>query len=591
MKKISKNDFFKKLAGVIDRELPNKNDFSNSVIAFFIEDFFLELEEKNEKIEEENEDQFKKISKMFLQKFTNNRHWVPVLDLEIKYQQKIISILSGKVSENVLTSQITELESLISVIQINKNSKNLKHELDKLTSLIVKYMQVQETLTFDGFITKLDINQNNDVCVKTLESALPFEEMSHFSFLEFSKKKMHLIELHLIHVGIRVFKNEYEEAKTMIGQELQKEKKKNDIPFLNEFCEEMFQVEQSNLVRLINDIEMKDCSEIDFNEQIEVKLIWQKFIQIKNFLETEFEVFLNLRNKGHSEMERLIGLASKPNQALKNVIFPIFSQLGQTYKALLASRTKICKLFDFVASYTTLIDSKVEKLNGLVMNSHFSGLDELENLKNDRFQLVNVEKVYLENIKLMFNGICLVSLVCDGLILYGNPNEAVLYDKTKNIYLCFFSLEKAHEFLKGPDQVYEHVNQALLDYKMLIFLVDYDHLQKYLFFIETINDEIRDEHVKCFNVAIQTPVHWIDRFIDHNYFWNEWDLRRQAIKMANIRNKKTIGCQTGNSYFKVNNETQIWPMKDEATMTEVERGTNPIWPKNYIVGLRSIENK
>lgn len=56
--------------------------------------------------------------------------------------------------------------------------------------------------------------------------------------------------------------------------------------------------------------------------------------------------------------------------------------------------------------------------------------------------------------------------------------------------------------------------------------------------------------------------------------------------MANIWNKKTIGSQTGNSYFKVDNETQIWPMDDKGTMTGVERGVNPIWPRNYIVGLR-----
>ncbi len=37
--------------------------------------------------------------------------------------------------------------------------------------------------------------------------------------------------------------------------------------------------------------------------------------------------------------------------------------------------------------------------------------------------------------------------------------------------------------------------------------------------------------------------------------------------MANIRNKKTIGNQTGNSYFKVDSETQIWPKVDKESMT------------------------
>lgn len=30
-------------------------------------------------------------------------------------------------------------------------------------------------------------------------------------------------------------------------------------------------------------------------------------------------------------------------------------------------------------------------------------------------------------------------------------------------------------------------------------------------------------------------------------------------------------------------------MKDISTMTGVENGNNPIWPKNYIVGIRNNE--
>ena len=62
-----------------------------------------------------------------------------------------------------------------------------------------------------------------------------------------------------------------------------------------------------------------------------------------------------------------------------------------------------------------------------------------------------------------------------------------------------------------------------------------------------------------------------------------------AIKMVNIRNMSTIGCQTQTSLFKVDNTTQVWDLKDQNTMTMVENGNNPIWPKNYVVGLRNNE--
>ncbi len=38
---------------------------------------------------------------------------------------------------------------------------------------------------------------------------------------------------------------------------------------------------------------------------------------------------------------------------------------------------------------------------------------------------------------------------------------------------------------------------------------------------------------------IQTPVHFIEKNFDPNYFWNEWELRKKAIQMANIRKNQT----------------------------------------------------
>jgi hypothetical protein len=38
---------------------------------------------------------------------------------------------------------------------------------------------------------------------------------------------------------------------------------------------------------------------------------------------------------------------------------------------------------------------------------------------------------------------------------------------------------------------------------------------------------------------IQTPVHFIEKNFDPSYFWNEWELRKKAIQMANIRKNQT----------------------------------------------------
>lgn len=39
--------------------------------------------------------------------------------------------------------------------------------------------------------------------------------------------------------------------------------------------------------------------------------------------------------------------------------------------------------------------------------------------------------------------------------------------------------------------------------------------------------------------SCDTPLHFIEKNIDSNYYWNEWDLRKKALQMADIRKKMT----------------------------------------------------
>lgn len=46
------------------------------------------------------------------------------------------------------------------------------------------------------------------------------------------------------------------------------------------------------------------------------------------------------------------------------------------------------------------------------------------------------------------------------------------------------------------------------------------------------------------SIGIQTDVHPIPYAKDTNYVWNLWDLRRMAVKLANIQKCKTKSTQT-----------------------------------------------
>ena len=52
-------------------------------------------------------------------------------------------------------------------------------------------------------------------------------------------------------------------------------------------------------------------------------------------------------------------------------------------------------------------------------------------------------------------------------------------------------------------------------------------------------------------------VHPIESNIDPDYEWNEWEMRRKAIKLANLRTRITHSVQTDGSNFRRNNATQV----------------------------------
>lgn len=88
------------------------------------------------------------------------------------------------------------------------------------------------------------------------------------------------------------------------------------------------------------------------------------------------------------------------------------------------------------------------------------------------------------------------------------------------------------------------------------------------------------------DAATETPTHFVEKHIDPRYHWNEWDMRRQALRVANIMNSRTVGTQGDVSYFRRDNDSQVYLPRDGATQTGVSKGTNPPRMVRYIDGLR-----
>jgi hypothetical protein len=59
----------------------------------------------------------------------------------------------------------------------------------------------------------------------------------------------------------------------------------------------------------------------------------------------------------------------------------------------------------------------------------------------------------------------------------------------------------------------------------------------------------------------QVDTHIVDTRIDTKYQWNEWELRRQALMLVNLKQKQTHSAQTVISHFRRESETQHYEPK------------------------------
>ena len=186
-------------------------------------------------------------------------------------------------------------------------------------------------------------------------------------------------------------------------------------------------------------------------------------------------------------------------------------------------------------------------------------------------------------------GFCIWSIVKrNGLLIPGKPNLGVYKYKDKH---CVFSSEAAIlDFIKDPAYYFQGVLDQCRKFPELIHLLRLDDIFKHVSLLSLLQSKDGGGPALSTKLMVDksadTPIHFIERSIDNNYCWNEWELRKKAIQMANIRNKQTKACQTIGSNYKVDSDTQVWIPKEQGTNTGIDKGTNPLRPRNYIVGLR-----
>ncbi|KAM9840830.1 cilia- and flagella-associated protein 206 [Aulostomus maculatus] len=189
------------------------------------------------------------------------------------------------------------------------------------------------------------------------------------------------------------------------------------------------------------------------------------------------------------------------------------------------------------------------------------------------------------DLPLQYNGVCGYTLVStDGLLLPGNPYIGVFKYKEK-LYV-FNSKEAALKFASTPDDFIAQVEEIAKHTPELIQLL------RLHFSCGSLHSEMHPGGgllvkpiTKC-EGGTQTDLHPLETNIVKSYEWNEWELRRKAIKLADLRTKATHSTQTSLSHMRRENATQTWPPKDAACQSKRDNESTMPKPQVYLAGLR-----
>ncbi|KAJ9597926.1 hypothetical protein L9F63_011213, partial [Diploptera punctata] len=189
-----------------------------------------------------------------------------------------------------------------------------------------------------------------------------------------------------------------------------------------------------------------------------------------------------------------------------------------------------------------------------------------------------------DKIPLQYLGFCAWTLVDgEGALIPGNPNMGVC--RWKGNYYAFSSPSAAAQFGQDPERFVMMALSLAREKSELIGLLQ---LQEQIAAVRSMVELPikKPEPIIKQDTEIQTELHPIPTYIDPTYKWNEWDLKREAIKFANLNKSITKSVQTQHSHHRISRMVQVAPVKEKQVQTMRDNATNVPTLQNFIYGLR-----
>ncbi|KAI5607502.1 cilia- and flagella-associated protein 206 [Silurus asotus] len=274
-------------------------------------------------------------------------------------------------------------------------------------------------------------------------------------------------------------------------------------------------------------------------------------------------------------------------------VFPHFMEVARLWMGLQDEMVLLSMLRDVALSLRPFLTDQSQLLENTQLDQMLQGVavkSDMERIAESSEERVEPAETELhewilpetmhnfEQLFLQYRGVCGYTLVeKNGLLLPGNPNIGVLKHREK--YYSFSSKEAAHRFASNADEYIEQIYERAKRSPELILLLELHQEVRP-------GDRLVVKAVSKRESSTQTDTHLLESNIVQTYEWNEWELRRKAIKLANLRGKMSRSMQTDLSHMRRHNASQTFPPKHVACQTKKDGQSHVPKPVIYLSGLR-----
>ncbi|KAK2856608.1 hypothetical protein Q5P01_005343 [Channa striata] len=502
------------------------------------------------------------------------------------------------------------VESRLSTVsrEITDSRVKTREELDTLYRKIITYILLRS-----GMGSPTDVTTVREATA-ALQSVFPQTELGVFMVLVKRDKEQQLKDLTMLVTGIRLFnkasKNGQEETDL---QDLIPTFFEEALPVITETIEHELSISQSLAWKYTAVLEKPADPDSHRGEsEVPIALLKQSLYNVR-----QHEVFLKmlqtdaclcaknveiLKTELSAQLKQLKETVQSRKAVPTGKVFPLFKATSKVWSGLQdeAELLKILNNIRFNLQFHLVSQAKIfsEAYLDILLNESEVKSDEQRMTESSVERIVPAEMKTQEwllpettaafnDLPLQYNGICGYTLVrSDGLLLPGNPHIGVLKHKDK-LYV-FSSKKAALEFSSSPDNyISEVAEKAKLSPELIQLLKLHQHFSSDSPYAEMQPGEslLVKPITKC-DSGTQTDIHPVETNINKSYEWNEWELRRKALKLVDLMTKVTSSAQTDLSHMRRENVTQTWLPKDAASQSKRDSESNVPKPQVYLAGLR-----